>query len=694
MFRPQFYFQVIEAKVLQISRCRSKGFISLVDIRVTFDESPMGVISDKRKHNGNSFMCSSDSKNIDRVVGEDYDKDEVDNCDQRRVSASVEPDSEHSASMAPTPFTAEKVKCPKSAADYRYLHYPTLRLRSIKRALSLCGHQIVGDGGAVKSAKGIFAAVVSVTIHCSDDDEYISSDTNALPTGEEVACKSCRDATTLSCAPFTVSVDDPKKFAKLMFKEQEMWDFAEARDRELLRAWGTQCTERNVDQNTMKEPRIMDKQALASSKDKPLLPVEEQSDRISSKRSNHVSINTSIASLTTAKSSKSYSSLADMRNALASGMPVEYVLGEASFCGLRYMVNPAVMVPRKSSEVLVHEALRVISYDILLKMSAPGGVELETTKVNRNLDISSPLAQQVIQQDPGPFKEVKTLKLLDIGTGSGCLLLSCMKIIMEHQKGEFEVQGLGIDLSPEALQVASENSIALGLEQKTDFKVLDFGDLSALVLGPRGPLLGSNLHEADINSQLVTEMSHDQKRIKEEECWISNTPIEIPAEGLHHDHDILPCMTQGPFHVILCNPPYSSRRDTTRLSVACREHEPSLALFASDGPLAAYRVLASSLTAAEEKRVQNIHSMRNRGSVEENVIGSEEEGLFSRNGHLFLEVGHGQHLPVQKIFSKLPFLSFVRGAKDHKGIDRCLVYQYCGDKISNLDFYHGPGLLL
>jgi methylase of polypeptide subunit release factors len=685
---------VIEAKVLQISRCRSKGFISLVDIRVTFDEAPMGVISDKRKHNDNSFICSSDSNYIDKVVDEDCDEDEIDNCDQRGVSASVEPDSEHSASMAPTPFTAEKVKRPKSAADYRYLHYPTLRLRSIKRALSLCGHQIVGDGGAVKSAKGIFAAVVSVTIYCPDDDKDISSDINTLPTGKGLACKSCRDATTPSCAPFTVSVDDPKKFAKLMLKEQEMWDFAEARDRELLRAWDTQCTERNVEPKTMKEPRIMDRRALASSKDIPLLPVEEQSDRISSKCSNHDSINALSTSLTTTKSSKSYSSLADMRTALASGMPVEYVLGEASFCGLRYMVNPAVMVPRKSSEVLVYEALRLISYDVLLKMSAPGGVELETTTVNKNLDISSPLAQQVIQQDPGPFKEVKTLKVLDIGTGSGCLLLSCMKIIMEHQKGEFEVQGLGIDLSPEALQVASENSISLGLEQKTDFKVLDFGDLSALVLGPRGPLSGSNLHEADINSQLVTETSHDQKRIQEEECWISNTPIEKPAEGLHHDHDILPCMTQGPFHVILCNPPYSSRRDTTRLSVACREHEPSLALFAPDGPLAAYRVLASSLTAAEEKREKNIHSIRNRGSVEENVIGSEEEGLFSRNGHLFLEVGHGQHLPVQKIFSKLPFLSFVRGAKDHKGIDRCLVYQYCGGKVSNLNFYHGTSLLL
>ena len=37
------HYQVIEAKVLKISRCRSKDFISLIDIRVTFHPDNMGV---------------------------------------------------------------------------------------------------------------------------------------------------------------------------------------------------------------------------------------------------------------------------------------------------------------------------------------------------------------------------------------------------------------------------------------------------------------------------------------------------------------------------------------------------------------------------------------------------------------------------------------------------------------------------
>ena len=53
-------------------------------------------------------------------------------------------------------------------------------------------------------------------------------------------------------------------------------------------------------------------------------------------------------------------------------------------------------------------------------------------------------------------------------------------------------------------------------------------------------------------------------------------------------------------------------------------------------------------------------------------------GLFNLNAHLFLEVGHGQALPVQKIFNKLQFMTFIGVARDHKHIERCLMYRYNG----------------
>ena len=46
-------------------------------------------------------------------------------------------------------------------------------------------------------------------------------------------------------------------------------------------------------------------------------------------------------------------------------------------------------------------------------------------------------------------------------------------------------------------------------------------------------------------------------------------------------------------------------------------------------------------------------------------------GLMNVNANLFLEVGHGQASPVQKIFNKLHFMTFIFVPRDQKDIDRC-----------------------
>ena len=50
----------------------------------------------------------------------------------------------------------------------------------------------------------------------------------------------------------------------------------------------------------------------------------------------------------------------------------------------------------------------------------------------------------------------------------------------------------------------------------------------------------------------------------------------------------------GPFDLIVSNPPYVSRAETSRLQREVREHEPHVALFAADDGLAAYRQLIPS----------------------------------------------------------------------------------------------------
>lgn len=90
---------------------------------------------------------------------------------------------------------------------------------------------------------------------------------------------------------------------------------------------------------------------------------------------------------------------------LLAGEPLQYVLGKAPFYGRDFRVNPAVLIPRPETELLVERALGCI----------------ETT---------------------GPGARV-----LDLCTGSGCIAWS---LLMERP----DIQVVGVDLSPEALAVA------------------------------------------------------------------------------------------------------------------------------------------------------------------------------------------------------------------------------------------------
>lgn len=92
-------------------------------------------------------------------------------------------------------------------------------------------------------------------------------------------------------------------------------------------------------------------------------------------------------------------------------IPLQHVLGNTEFMGLTFMVNEHVLIPRQDTECLVEEAL--------------------------------------IHAEDGD-------KILDMCTGSGCILLS----IMNYKN---EITGIGADISSEALKVAEMNSEALNI---------------------------------------------------------------------------------------------------------------------------------------------------------------------------------------------------------------------------------------
>ena len=59
------------------------------------------------------------------------------------------------------------------------------------------------------------------------------------------------------------------------------------------------------------------------------------------------------------------------------------------------------------------------------------------------------------------------LRLLDMGTGSGCLLLACLSELPS-------ATGLGLDINPDAIDMARHNARALGFAKRATFAVADF----------------------------------------------------------------------------------------------------------------------------------------------------------------------------------------------------------------------------
>lgn len=123
--------------------------------------------------------------------------------------------------------------------------------------------------------------------------------------------------------------------------------------------------------------------------------------------------------------------------------PTAMILGEWDFMGLTFRLNKSTLIPEQDTEVLVETALEE------LKRRGSGEAPL---------------------------------RILDLCTGSGCILLSLLHELRN-------AGGLGTDLSEEALEAARENAVRLGLEERAAFRQ---GDLWEPVGDERFDLIVSN----------------------------------------------------------------------------------------------------------------------------------------------------------------------------------------------------------
>ena len=102
--------------------------------------------------------------------------------------------------------------------------------------------------------------------------------------------------------------------------------------------------------------------------------------------------------------------------------------------------------------------------------------------VNHNVLIPRPETEIIVEQVVRKFKGKGSLNILDIGTGSGCILLS----ILKELKNSY---GIGIDKSFKTLNIAKKNSKKLNLLRRTKFIHCDvdnfnFGNYDVVVSNP------------------------------------------------------------------------------------------------------------------------------------------------------------------------------------------------------------------
>ena len=219
----------------------------------------------------------------------------------------------------------------------------------------------------------------------------------------------------------------------------------------------------------------------------------------------------------------------------AERIPLQHITGEQEFMGFSFRVNEHVLIPRQDTETLVEEALGVLK---------------------------------------------PKMEILDLCTGSGCILLSLLKL--GEKQGIAGLKGTGADISREALKVAKENGRRLEIP----------GDRVAWVRG-------------DLFEKL-----------------------------------------EGPFDLLVSNPPYIPSGELSGLQEEVRLHDPALALDGHEDGLYFYRRIAA------------------------------EAGKYLRDGaFLMLEIGWDQGEAVRGLLEAAGYRE-VEVKKDLSGNDRVVRGRY------------------
>ena len=134
--------------------------------------------------------------------------------------------------------------------------------------------------------------------------------------------------------------------------------------------------------------------------------------------------------------------LAELGERRRRGVPIARLIGHREFWSLEFLLSDETLVPRPESETLIETALK------------GGGKD-------------------------------DSLRLLDLGTGCGCLLLS---LLHEYRRS----RGLGVDISAGAVATAQRNAERLGLKDRARFQTGSWNMCMDNIIGERFDILVSN----------------------------------------------------------------------------------------------------------------------------------------------------------------------------------------------------------
>lgn len=251
-------------------------------------------------------------------------------------------------------------------------------------------------------------------------------------------------------------------------------------------------------------------------------------------------------------------------------IPLQHLTGVQEFMGFPFLVNEHVLIPRQDTEILVEEALAVL-------------------KANRG-----------------------TATLLDMCTGSGCILLSILKLMHEEcgyvirRSEERPAEQADVFLPPDR---GCEDSDREAAADPSDRKAVNF------IYGTGADLSEKALETAGKNAE------------------------NLGTEAVFYQSDLFEKI-DGRFSVIVSNPPYIRTGEIETLQEEVRVHDPRMALDGGADGLDFYR----------------------------RIIRESPDHLLPK-GSLLLEIGCGQAREVAGLMSKAGFQR-ISVKKDLAGLDR------------------------